>query len=292
MLEAEQRPIAGVGVGLRSPHVGEILTELPDVPWFELLADNHMAAGGIIPARLQAICERYPVTFHSVGLSLGSADPLNLEYLSRLKTLMREHHIAWLSEHLCFTALDGRHSHDLLPIPYSEESLDHMVERVSQTQDYLGEQILVENVSSYMEFQETSLSEVEFVAIVAERADCGLLIDVNNIYVNARNQGIDAEAYIDALPAERIREIHLAGFEDHGDYLLDAHNNPVAEDVWVLYRRLINRVPHVPTLIEWDNDIPTFERLMHEADLAARIQIQAQDQARQQLLQESKHAAA
>jgi len=295
---AERRSIAGVGIGLRSPHVSEVLTQLPDVPWFELLADNHMAAGGVIPVQLQAICKHYPVTFHSVGLSLGSAEPLNLEYLGQLKTLMHEHHIAWLSEHLCFTALDGKHSHDLLPIPYSEESLNHMVERIDQTQDFLGEQILVENVSSYMEFSESSIAEVEFVAEVVKRADCGLLIDVNNIYVNAYNQGIDAEAYIDQLPIDRIREIHLAGFEDHGDYILDAHNNPVADDVWDLYARLIARLAdrgtdcmrQVPTLIEWDNDIPSFERLTQEADHAKLIQQAVVNM--QQQNQELSHATA
>jgi len=285
---AERGSIAGVGVGLRSPHVSEILSELPDVPWFELLADNHMAAGGIIPIQLEMICEHYPVTFHSVGLSLGSADPLNLDYLGRLKTLMREHRIAWLSEHICFTALDGKYSHDLLPIPYSEESLGHIVDRIGRTQDFLGEQILLENVSSYMEFNESSIPEAEFVSEVAKRADCHLLIDVNNIYVNACNQGIDAEDYIDWLPAECIREIHLAGFEDHGDYILDAHNNPVADDVWMLYDRLIRRVPHVPTLIEWDNDIPDFERLMQEADYAAKIKSEALDATSQEI----GHAAA
>ena len=263
--------ISATGVGLRSPHIGEILTDLPDIPWFELLADNHLVEGGLIPLQLESICQHYPVTFHSVGLSLGSIDPLNLDYLGKLKKLMQQYDIAWLSEHCCFTSVDGFHSHDLLPLPYSEESLTHMVERVSQVQDFLGEQILIENVSSYMRFAESTLDEVDFISELAKQADCLLLIDVNNIYVNHINQGIDTDQYIKNLPLERIREIHLAGFDDRGDYILDAHNNPVAEPVWQLYEKLIQHVANVPTLIEWDNDIPSLQRLLAEAEKAEVI---------------------
>jgi len=272
--QQEQRPISGVGIGLRSPHIDEILATQPQIPWLELLADNHMAAGGVIPAQLEAICDLYPVTFHSVGLSLGSVDPLDLNYLGQLKDLMRQHQISWLSEHLCFTSVDGFHSHDLLPIPYSEESLRHMVGRISQVQDFLGERILVENVSSYMKFSETVLDEVAFVREVATQADCDLLIDVNNIFVNRLNQGIDAEAYIRQLPHDRIREIHLAGYEQHEGFVLDAHNNPVSDPVWSLYQQLIQFTDNVPTLIEWDNDIPSLERLMQEAHKAETFNLQ------------------
>jgi len=279
-LKTEQRPISGVGVGLRSPHINEILTDLPNIPWFELLADNHMVEGGIIPLQLDAICEHYPVTFHSVGLSLGSVSPLDMDYLARLKKLMREHQVAWLSEHLCFTSFNSFHSHDLLPIPYSEESLKNMVGRISQVQDYLGEQILVENVSSYMQFKDSHISEVEFISAVAEQADCGLLIDVNNIYVNKVNLGVDAESYIDQLPHERIREIHLAGYEDKGDFLLDAHNSPVSDPVWALYQQLIQYVHEVPTLIEWDNDIPPLQILLEEAQRAEIVSQQVSEGAK------------
>ena len=263
--------ISGVGIGLRSPHIHEILTELPPIPWLELLADNHMAPGGLIPAQLQAICQAYPVTFHSVGLSLGSVDPLDINYLTRLKQLMQQHQVKWLSEHCCFTSVDGLHSHDLLPIPYSEESLAHMVKRISMVQDFLGEQILIENVSSYMKFAESTLSEAEFMSEVAEQADCLILLDVNNIYVNHVNQNIDTQDYITHLPFERIREIHLAGFDERENYVLDAHNNPVAEPVWTLYKQFISRLPHVPTLIEWDNDIPSLQRLLEEKYKAEAI---------------------
>lgn len=265
------RSISGTGIGLRSPHVNEILTDLPSVPWFELLADNHMVEGGLIALQLKQICQHYPVTFHSVGLSLGSVDPLNLEYLGKLKKLMQQHQVAWLSEHCCFTSVNGMHSHDLLPIPYSEESLRHMVQRISQVQDYLGERILIENVSSYMKFSESTIPEAEFIREVAEQSDCWLLIDVNNMYVNHINQGIDMDEYINKIPLERIKEIHLAGFDDRGDYVLDAHNNPVAEPVWKLYEELIQKVPDAPTLIEWDNDIPPLQRIVEEAQKAELI---------------------
>lgn len=265
------KPISNTGIGLRSPHINEILTDLPVVPWFELLADNHLVEGGLIPLQLEKVCQHYPVAFHSVGLSLGSVDPLDMNYLGKLKRLMQQHEIAWLSEHCCFTSVGGFHSHDLLPMPYSEESLSHMVARISQVQDFLGEQILIENVSSYMKFAETTLDEVDFISELAEQADCLLLIDVNNIYVNHINQGVDVEKYLKCLPYERIKEIHLAGFDDRGDFILDAHNNPVAKPVWQLYEKLIQHIPHVPTLIEWDNDIPSLKCLMGEAQKAEVI---------------------
>ena len=263
--------ISGVGVGLRSPHINEILTESPAIPWFELLADNHLVEGGLIPLQLDKICQNYPVTFHSVGLSLGSVDPIDFNYLDKLKKLMRQHEIAWLSEHCCFTSVDGFHSHDLLPIPYSDESLAHMVDRIRRVQDFLGEQILIENVSSYMRYAESTLDEVDFISEVAEQADCLLLIDVNNIYVNHVNQGTNIDKYLSRLPYEKIKEVHLAGFDDRGDYILDAHNNPVAEPVWNIYEQLITHIPNVPTLIEWDNDIPLLSVLMDEAKKAEKI---------------------
>lgn len=256
---------SGTGIGLRSPHINEILTDLPEIPWLELLADNHLVEGGLIPLQLDRICEHYPATFHSVGLSLGSVDPLDMNYLGKLKKLIQRYDIKWLSEHCCFTSVDGFHSHDLLPIPYCEESLKHMVQRINQVQDFLGEQILIENVSSYMRYAQSTFDEVEFISEVAKQADCLLLIDVNNMYVNHINQGVDTDDYIARLPYERIKEIHLAGFDNRGDYVLDAHNNPVAKPVWKLYEQLIQHVPDVATLIEWDNDIPSLQRLMEES---------------------------
>ena len=265
-------PIAGVGLGLRSPHIDEILSELPNIPWFELLADNYMVEGGLIAAQLEKIAENYPTTFHSVGLSLASVDPLDFNYLAKLKKIMRQYGVKWLSEHCCFTSVAGFHSHDLLPIPYTEESLQHMVQRISQVQDFLGEQILLENVSSYMNYVQTTISEVDFITAVAEQSDCLLLIDVNNVYVNHINLGTDMDDYLAKLPYQRIKEVHLAGFDQREGFILDAHNNPVAEPVWKLYQQLVQIIPDVPTLIEWDNNIPSLPTLMAEAEKAALIQ--------------------
>jgi len=269
--QSSSASISGVGLGLRSPHISEVLSDLPNIPWFELLADNHMVEGGLIAAQLEKIAGHYPVTFHSVALSLASIDPLDLNYLAKLKKLMRQHGVKWLSEHCCFTSVAGFHSHDLLPIPYTEESLQHMVQRISQVQDFLGEQILLENVSSYASFAQTTISEVDFITAVAEQSDCLLLIDVNNIYVNHINLATDVDDYIAKLPYERIKEVHLAGFDEREGFILDAHNNPVAEPVWELYKQLIKIIPDVPTLIEWDNDIPSLQTLMAEAEKAVLI---------------------
>lgn len=264
-------PISGVGIGLRSPHVQQILSEHPAIPWLELLADNHFADGGLIPAQLNAICEQYPVTLHSVGLSLGSTDPIDTNYLNKLKQLKKDHTVHWLSDHLCFTSHAGIQSHDLLPVPYTEQSIQVFVDNISRVQDLWGDRILVENVSNYMNFQSSELSEIDFINEVVKRADCHLLIDVNNLYVNHINHGIDTDDFISKLPLDRIKEIHLAGYEDHGDYILDAHNNRVSNAVWKLYEQIIQHAPDLATLIEWDNDIPELEILLHEASLAENI---------------------
>jgi len=268
---SDERPISGVGIGLRSQHIHEILTDLPAIPWLELLADNHLADGGLDVAQLQSIAEHYPLTLHCVGMSLASVDPLNKAYCLRIKQLAQQVNAAWVSEHLCFTSAMGFQSHDLLPIPYNEVTLKHCVNRVMQIQDLLGERLLIENVSSYMAFNNTDMSEIDFIVELAQQADCFLLVDVNNIYVNQVNQGLDAERYIDQLPLDRIKEIHLAGFQQQENFLLDAHNNPVSEPVWRLYQRLIKRKADIPTLIEWDNDIPPLQTLLNEAKKADRI---------------------
>jgi len=270
-LSKDTRSISGVGIGLRSQHINEILATLPNIPWFELLADNHLAEGGLIVEQLEAIAEHYPITLHCVGMSLASVEPLDLSYCQRIKALSNRVNAAWVSEHLCFSSALGVHSHDLLPIPYNQNSLDHCVNRVLQIQDFLGERILVENVSSYMTFENSDVSEIDFLVALAEKADCHLLVDVNNIYVNQVNHGLDGEGYIDQLPIDRIKEIHLAGYQQQGNYLLDAHNNPVSEPVWKLYQRLIDRKANIPTLIEWDNDIPPLQTLLNEAEKANTI---------------------
>ena len=264
-------PLSGAGIGLRSTHVSEILETHPDVAWFEILTENHIAHGGLIPAQLSAIRAQYPLTFHCVGMSLAGTSPLDFDYLRVLKRMMRDFEPAWVSDHLCFTQSGGHHYHDLLPVPYTQESLRHVSERVRQVQDFLGERILVENVSSYLEFAESDLTEAEFIAALLETADCDLLLDINNVYVNASNHGFSTHRYLESLPLERVREIHLAGYEDRHDYLLDAHNNPVSPPVWDLYKSFVQRRNDIPVLIEWDKDIPEFSVLQREAELATII---------------------
>lgn len=263
--------IQGAGLGLRSPHVAQILRDKPDVPWFEILADNYLAAGGPIPQQLETVRQDYPMTFHCVGMSLGGTHPLDEQYLARLKRLMDRIQPSWVSDHLCFTRQASHNFHDLLPLPYNTETLNHLISRIQQVQEYLGEAILVENVSSYLEFEASAIEEAEFVAELVTKAGCHLLLDINNVYVNAQNHGFDPCVYLRAMPHDVVKEIHLAGYETREGYLLDAHNQRVTSPVWDLYESYIQDHPEVPTLIEWDKDIPAFEVLQEEADKAERM---------------------
>jgi uncharacterized protein len=256
------------GIGLRAPHVTQVLAECPPVPWFEVHSENYFADGGPTLAALARIRADYPLSLHGVGLSLGSTDPLDIGHLAKLKRLADRIEPARVSEHLCWSSVNGRHYNDLLPLPCTTEALDHVCARVAAVQDFLGREILVENVSSYLTFPETTMPEHEFVVAVAARTGCGLLVDVNNIYVNACNHGIDADAYLAAIPPAMVAEIHLAGFDASGPCLIDTHGAPVAPDVWALYERALRRFGRVPTLIEWDTDIPEFAVLQREAATA------------------------
>jgi uncharacterized protein (UPF0276 family) len=256
------------GIGLRAPHVARVLAERPQVSWFEVHSENYFADGGPALSALDRIRANYPLSLHGVGLSLGSTDSLDLAHLAKLKRLADRIEPARVSEHLCWSSVNGRHYNDLLPLPYTPEALDHVCARVSSVQDFLGREILVENVSSYFAFPESTLAEANFVAEVAARSGCGLLVDVNNIYVNARNHGIDADAYLDAIPRAAVAEIHLAGFDTSGPCLIDTHGTPVAPEVWSLYERALARFGPVPTLIEWDTDLPAFAVLQREAATA------------------------
>jgi uncharacterized protein len=256
------------GIGLRAPHVGHVLAQHPAVSWFEVHSENYFADGGPALAALDRVRADYPLSLHGVGLSLGSTDPLDLGHLARLKRLADRVLPARVSEHLCWSSVNGRHFNDLLPLPCTQEALDHVCARVAQVQDFLGREILVENVSSYLTFPEATIPEHEFVVAVANRTGCGLLVDVNNIYVNARNHGIDADAWLAAIPPAMVAEIHLAGFDASGPCLIDTHGAPVAPDVWALYGRALRRFGRVPTLIEWDTDIPEFAVLQREAATA------------------------
>ena len=269
------RALSGTGLGLRSDHIDRVLVEHPPVPWFEILADNHTAPGGLTPRQLAAVRSHYPITLHCVGMSLGGTDPLDLDYLHQIKQLIDSYQPMLVSDHLCFSSHASHHYHDLLPLPFTEETLQHVSERIRQVQDILGRRIVVENVSSYLTYRESVLSEYEFLAALTEQTDCMLLLDLNNAYVNEVNHDIPTSLLFEQLPLERVAEVHLAGFEDKGDYLIDAHNHRVDDAVWSLLDRLLRKLPEVPVLIEWDNDIPSLEVLLDEAARAERIRSRA-----------------
>jgi uncharacterized protein (UPF0276 family) len=262
---------ASAGIGLRSPHVRQVKTERPAVAWLEVHSENYFADGGPALRALDDLRADYPLSLHGVGMSIGSADPLDRMHLAKLKRLVDRVDPALVSEHLCWSGVGGRHFNDLLPLPYTDEALDHVVSRVGEIQDVLGRRLLVENISTYINFAAATIPEWDFVAEVARRSGCALLLDVNNIYVNAVNHGFDAKAYLAAIPADSVAEIHLAGFDASGTCLIDTHGAPVAPAVWTLYENAIVRFGPRPTLIEWDLDIPAFEVLQREAATAQSI---------------------
>jgi len=264
-------PLTGAGIGLRTPHVRQLREERPAVPWLEVHSENYYADGGPALASLLRIRADYPLSLHGVGMSLGSTDPLDRTHLGKLARLVARTEPALVSEHLCWSGVGGRALNDLLPLPYTEEALAHVCARVAEVQDFLGRELLVENVSSYLAFADATIPEWEFVAAVTRRTGCKLLCDVNNIHVNAVNHGFDADAYLAALPRDAVAEIHLAGFQATDTCLIDTHGAPVAPEVWALYRRAIARFGPVPTLIEWDTDIPPLATLLAEAATAQRI---------------------
>jgi uncharacterized protein (UPF0276 family) len=264
-------PYLGHGVGLRTQHFPRLWQGTARVDWFEAIAENFMVRGGRPLAALEKARETAPLVLHGVSLSLGSTDPLNLTYLDDLNALIRRCEPAWVSDHLCWGSVGGHYAHDLLPLPYTEEALVHVSERVRAVQEYLGRQILIENVSSYLTFSHSTVPEWEFLAAIAERADCGILLDVNNVYVSAANHGFAAEHYITGVPAGRVGQIHLAGHADMGTYLFDTHDGPVAAPVWDLYRLAVRRCGRVSTLVEWDDKIPEFDILRAEAERAGEI---------------------
>jgi len=264
-------PITGAGVGLRSQHYRTILEDQPAIPWFEVLTENYFGAGGLPLHFLERIRTDYPVSLHGVGMSLGSSDPLNFNYLGKLKALAERIEPAWVSDHLAWISTGNRYVHDLLPLPYTEEALQHFADRVSRVQDFLGRRLLIENPSSYMGYKDTDMTESEFLRQLVEKTDCDLLFDVNNVYVSGTNHGFDPLEYLHALPADRVREIHLAGYEEHNNYLFDTHGYHVHPPVWALYQKTIEHLGPIPTLIEWDNDIPEFAVLVDEAGTAQKV---------------------
>ncbi len=265
-------PYLGHGLGLRTQHYPQIWDGTARADWFEVISENFMVPGGRplqVLTRARALA---PIVLHGVSLSLGSTDPLRAPYLDGLAALAHRFEPAWISDHLCWGSVGGHYAHDLLPLPFSEEALAHVAARVTAVQERLGRQILVENVSSYLTYTHSTMPEWEFLAALAARADCGILLDVNNIYVSARNHGFDPTTYLAAIPAERVGQIHLAGHTDKGTHLLDTHVGPVPAPVWNLYRRALQQCGRVSTLVEWDEEVPEFPVLAAEAERARAVE--------------------
>jgi uncharacterized protein len=272
-------PRLGTGLGLRPPHFPRVTgAPCPGIDWFEVISENFMVAGGNLRRVLTRVRNDFPVVLHGVSLSIGSVDPLDQQYLTELAQLCREVEPAWVSDHLCWSSLGGHTVHDLWPMPYTEEALDHVVARVAHVQDKLGRRILLENPSSYAVFSASELGEAEFLAELARRADCGLLLDVNNVWVSCQNNRWDPQKYLEVLPSERIGQIHLAGHSTEGDLLIDTHDHAICDPVWDLYRQSIARLGPVSTLLERDDHIPPFDELVAEAMLA-RVILEGADRA-------------
>jgi uncharacterized protein (UPF0276 family) len=255
----------GIGIGLRIPHYRHILERKPVVDWFEIISENYLVNGGRPLQVLDQILEQYRVVQHGVSMYFGSAEPLNREHLKRLKTLVRRTKTPWLTDHLCWGSVDGRYTHDLLPMPYTFEAARATAQRIREARDFLEVPIAVENVSSYAEYHVSEMTEWEFLAEVVEDADCGILLDVNNTYVSSQNHAFDPAVYVNAVAAERVMQIHIAGHSKFEKYILDTHDHPVIDPVWKLYAQAIERCGPTPTLLEWDDSIPSFEEVHAEA---------------------------
>jgi uncharacterized protein (UPF0276 family) len=268
---AHHLPNLGFGLGLRTEHYQEILDSRPNVDWFEIISENYMIPGGKPLYYLDKIRADYPMVMHGVSISIGSASPLDKDYLIALKQLSERIEPAWISDHLCWTGVHGMNLHDLLPLSYTEETIQHVVDRISQVQDFLGRPILIENVSSYVSFKSSEMTEWEFINQIAKRSGCLLLLDVNNIYVSSINHSFDAFEFMNAIDANRVQQIHLAGHEDHGDYIVDTHDAPIVNGVWDLYSHALRRFGPVSTMIERDDHIPSIAELIAELDHARKL---------------------
>lgn len=269
------KKIDGFGLGLRPDHYLDFLephqANRPRVDWLEIISENYMVPGGQPLYFLDKIRRDYPMVMHGVSLSIGSTDPLDLNYLRDLKALIQRVEPGWVSDHICWTGVDHANLHDLLPMPNTEAALNHLVDRVQQVQDYLGRQLVLENASTYVAFAADEMPEWEFVAALARRSGCGILLDVNNVHVSAVNHGFDARGYIDAMPVEHIVQIHMAGHEDHGDYIIDTHDHPITPAVFDLYRYTLEQLGWIPTMIERDDNIPPLADLLTELEQIKKI---------------------
>ena len=261
----------GFGVGLRTDHYQYVVDNKPNVDWFEVISENFMVAGGKPKYFLHAVREHYPIVMHGVSMSIASTDPLNLDYLAKLKTLAAEVQPEWISDHLCWTGVHGVNSHDLLPVPYNEEAIAHIVSRVQQVQEILGREIVLENVSSYLTYNSSEMEEWDFINAIAKRTGCKILFDINNVYVSSRNHGFSAQTFLQSIKPEYVQQFHLAGHSDYGDYVIDTHDHDVPQAVWDLYQEALQRFGFISTLIERDDNIPPFPDLYAEMQNARNI---------------------
>jgi len=264
-------PSLGFGLGLRKEHYTTILETSPQVDWFEVLTENYLVPGGKPLYFLDQIAERYPVVMHGVSMSLGSSDPLDMDYMQQVKDLAERTGARWVSDHMCFTGVDGINAHDLLPLPYTDEAIRHVAAKIEQAQDFLGRQILVENASTYVTFKQSVMTEWDFTKAVAEESDSLILLDINNIYVSAYNHGFDALEYLDGIPAERVQQHHIAGHSQYDGYIIDTHDHDVVDGVWELYAEAIKRYGQVSVMIERDDNIPELPELLAELQIARDI---------------------
>lgn len=269
--ELRALPRLGAGIGLRRQHFTEIIERRPRVKWFEVIPENFIGRGGFVAESLRRIGETHRLVGHGVGLSIGSTDPLDMEHLARLREFCDQCKSQWYSDHLCFTMVDHVNLNDLIPLPFTEEAVRNVASRVRIVQDVLERPFLLENVTYYMAPSRSQMSEAEFITSILEAADCGLLLDVSNVVLNSKNQGYDPVAFLDAIPMERVVQLHLAGFEENGDVLLDTHAKPVSDETWALYREVIRRTGPMSALVEWDAEIPSLDRLIQEADMAQQL---------------------
>ena len=264
-------PFLGFGLGLRTQHFVDVLEQRPAVDWFEIVSENFMVAGGKPRYYLDAIKEQYPLVMHGVSLSIGGTDPLNWDYLRSLKTLVNHVDPPWFSDHICWTTKDQVNSHDLLPLPYTDEAIAHVVERVKTVQDFIGKPMLLENVSSYLNYKDSHMDEWDFLNIIAQESGCYILLDVNNIYVSARNHGVDAKQYIRAMDPDKVLQVHLAGHSDFGTHVIDTHDHDICEPVWDLYAEALKHVGLTSSMIERDDNIPALGALVTELNQARII---------------------
>jgi len=265
------RPFLGFGLGLRTEHYQHVIDNKPQVDWFEIISENYMVPGGKPLANLDKIRQDYPMVMHGVSMSIGSTDPINTHYLAKLKQLIDRVEPKWISDHLCWTAVDHINSHDLLPLPYNESTIDHLVDRIKQVQDTIGRQMLIENLSSYVTYNHSDMPEWEFVNEIAKRADCYILLDLNNIFVSANNHHFDPKDYVDGIDSERVMQFHLAGHSYNGEMIIDTHDHDVCDPVWSLYDYALSQFGAVSTMIERDDNIPPFEQLRQELSIAETI---------------------